>query len=73
MIKIPKCFEKENLKTKMIMQVLDELIFQNKDVEIEKTLDIVIREMSEAHRPVIDLSVDLKVEAAFGKNWDQAH
>ena len=73
MIKIPKCFEKENLKTKMIMQVHDELIFETKDDEIEKTLDIVIREMSEAHRPVIDLSVDLKVEAAFGKNWDQAH
>ena len=26
-----------------------------------------------AHKPVIDLSVDLVVEAAFGKNWDQAH
>ena len=73
MIKIPKCFEKENLKTKMIMQVHDELIFETKDNEIEKTLDIVIKEMSEAHRPVVDLSVDLKVEAAFGKNWDQAH
>ncbi|RPF89967.1 MAG: DNA polymerase I [Rhizobiales bacterium TMED168] len=73
MIKIPKCFEKENLKTKMIMQVHDELIFETKDGEIEKTLAIVIKEMSEAHRPVVDLSVDLKVEAAFGKNWDQAH
>ena len=55
------------------MQVHDELIFETKDGEIEKTLAIVIKEMSEAHRPVVDLSVDLKVEAAFGKNWDQAH
>ena len=29
--------------------------------------------MSNAHKPVIDLSVDLVVEAAFGKNWDEAH
>ena len=46
---------------------------ENKDSEIEKTMSIVIKEMSEAHKPVVDLSVDLKVEAASGKNWDQAH
>ena len=73
MIKIPKYFEKENLGTKMIMQVHDELIFETKDNEIEETMSIVTREMSEAHKPVINLSVDLKVEAASGKNWEQAH
>ena len=73
MIKIPKNLKKENLKTKMIMQVHDELVFETKDSEIEKTMSIVIKEMSEAHKPVVDLSVDLKVEAASGKNWDQAH
>ena len=73
MIKIPKNLKKENLETKMIMQVHDELIFETKDSEVEKTMSIVIKEMSEAHKPVVDLSVDLKVEAASGKNWDQAH
>ena len=73
MIKIPKNLKKENLETKMIMQVHDELVFETKDNEIEKTMSIVIKEMSEAHKPVVDLSVDLKVEAASGKNWDQAH
>ena len=73
MIKIPKNLKKENLETKMIMQVHDELVFETKDSEIEKTMSIVIKEMSEAHKPVVDLSVDLKVEAASGKNWDQAH
>ena len=73
MIKIPKNLKNENLETKMIMQVHDELIFETKDSEIEKTMSIVIKEMSEAHKPVVDLSVDLKVEAASGKNWDQAH
>ena len=73
MIKIPKYFEKDNLGAKMIMQVHDELVFETKDEEIEKTMSIVTREMSEAHKPVINLSVNLKVEAASGKNWEQAH
>jgi DNA polymerase-1 len=53
--------------------VHDELIFETKDQEVEKTIVIVKEEMSNAHKPVIDLSVDLVVEAAFGKNWDEAH
>ena len=73
MIKIPKILKKENLSSKMIMQVHDELIFETKDQEVEKTIAIVKEEMSNAHKPVIDLSVDLVVEAAFGKNWDEAH
>ena len=73
MIKIPKILKKENLSSKMIMQVHDELIFETKDQEVEKTIVIVKEEMSNAHKPVIDLSVDLVVEAAFGKNWDEAH
>ena len=73
MIKIPKILKKENLSSKMIMQVHDELIFETKDQEVEKTISIVKEEMSNAHKPVIDLSVDLVVEAAFGKNWDEAH
>ena len=69
----PKILKKENLSSKMIMQVHDELIFETKDQEVEKTIAIVKEEMSNAHKPVIDLSVDLVVEAAFGKNWDEAH
>jgi len=73
MIKIPQTLKKENLSSKMIMQVHDELIFETKDEDVEKTINLVKNEMSNAHKPIIELSVDLEVEAAFGKNWDQAH
>ena len=73
MIKIPQVLKKENLSSKMIMQVHDELIFETKDNEIDETIEIVRNEMSQAHKPVVNLSVDLEVEAASGKNWDQAH
>ena len=73
MIKIPQTLKKEKLASKMIMQVHDELIFETKDEDVEKTINLVKNEMSNAHKPIIELSVDLEVEAAFGKNWDQAH
>ena len=73
MIKIPQTLKKENLSSKMIMQVHDELIFETKDEDVERTINLVKNEMSNAHKPIIELSVDLEVEAAFGKNWDQAH
>ena len=73
MIKIPQVLKRENLSSKMIMQVHDELIFETKDNEIDKTIEIVKNQMSQAHKPVVNLSVDLEVEAASGKNWDQAH
>ena len=73
MIKIPQTLKKENLSSKMIMQVHDELIFETKDEDVEKTINLVKNEMSNAHKPIIELSIDLEVEAAFGKNWDQAH
>ena len=73
MIKIPQTLKKENLSSKMIMQVHDELIFETKDEDVERTINLVKNEMSNAHKPIIELSIDLEVEAAFGKNWDQAH
>ena len=73
MIKIPQSLKNENLSTKMIMQVHDELIFEVQDEQINKTLEIVKREMSNAHKPIVELSVELEVEAAFGKNWNEAH
>jgi len=73
MIKIPQSLKNENLSTKMIMQVHDELIFEVQDEQINKTLEIVKREMSNSHKPIVELSVELEVEAAFGKNWNEAH
>ena len=73
MIKIPQSLKNENLSTKMIMQVHDELIFEVQDEQINKTLEIVKREMSNSHKPIVKLSVELEVEAAFGKNWNEAH
>ena len=53
----------------MILQVHDELIFEGTEKELEKDLPVIRQVMSEA----VELKVPLKVSAAIGDNWDEAH
>lgn len=60
---------KENLKSKMIMQVHDELVFDVHNSE----MDIVKPKVIEIMENVVKLEVPMKVEAGTGENWLQAH
>ena len=68
MIEIDRELIEKNLKTKMIIQVHDELIFDVPDDELNDVIEIV-REIMEH---VYKLSVPLKVEIEEGKSWYQA-
>lgn len=68
MIDIYNEFNKLHLKSKMILQVHDELIFNVKNDEIEKVKEIVINCMENAYK----LNVPLKVDVEIGKNWYDA-
>lgn len=69
MVKINRVFEKEQLKSKMIMQVHDELNFEVYLPELERVKSIVKEEMESA----VSLKVPLLVEMGSGKNWLEAH
>jgi DNA polymerase-1 len=69
MIHICKRFNERGLKTKMILQVHDELLFEVPGSEQEIVADIVKREME----AVLELSVPLHVDMKYGKNWAEAH
>jgi DNA polymerase-1 len=69
MINIDKEFEKKNLKSKLILQVHDELVIETLKNEFEEVKNILINCMEN----VIKLSVPLKAEAEFGTNWFEAH
>jgi DNA polymerase-1 len=69
MLNIHHLIRKKKLKSAMIMQVHDELVFEVPVREKEEIMDLVKREMEE----VMELRVPLKVEIASGKNWDEAH
>lgn len=69
MINCYKKFAENNLKSKMIMQVHDELIFDVKKSEEEKVINIIKQEMEN----VIKLNVKLTIDIGQGNCWLEAH
>ena len=69
MIRIWRRFKEEGIRSKMILQVHDELNFSVFPEEKEKVEKIVIEEMQGAYH----LDVPLIADAGWGKNWLQAH
>jgi DNA polymerase-1 len=69
MIRIWKRFKKEGIRSRMILQVHDELNFSVYPDEAEKVEKIVIEEMQGAY----PLNVPLIAEAGWGDNWLEAH
>ncbi|MBR4949239.1 MAG: DNA polymerase I [Clostridia bacterium] len=65
MIKVFERLKKENMKTKLILQVHDELILDAPLEEKEKAEKILKEEMENA----VNLRVDLLVDVNFGENW----
>lgn len=69
MVRIDRRFDEEHLKSKMIIQVHDELDFSVAPGEEEIVRRIVTEEMENAY----PMSVRLVVDCRFGKNWLEAH
>jgi DNA polymerase-1 len=69
MINIYKKLSSENWKSKMLLQVHDELVFDVHHTEIEKIKPMIKHEMENA----FTLAVPLEVEMGLGRNWLEAH
>jgi len=69
MIKIQKELEDQNLKTKMLLQVHDELVFESPIDEVETAKALIKNQMESA----IETRVPLLVEVGVGDNWLEAH
>ena len=69
MINIHKKLKNNNYKTKMLLQVHDELVFDVFKPELEKIKSLVKSEMENAY----EMSIPLEVEIDTGKNWLEAH
>ncbi|MGB0429345.1 MAG: DNA polymerase I, partial [Bacteroidia bacterium] len=69
MINVQAEIKKRNLKSKMILQVHDELLFDAHKSEKEELKELVTSMMSSA----MTLKVPLLAEAGFGANWLEAH
>ena len=69
MVKVAKALKDNNMKTKLILQVHDELVIETAEDEIETVKELLVRNMQE----VAKLKVVLKAEAGIGKTWYDAH
>ena len=69
MINIHKKLTEENWKSKMLLQVHDELVFDVHNSELEKIKPMIKHEMENA----FILSVPLEIEMGSGNNWLEAH
>ncbi len=67
MIKIDEEIQKRKMKSKMIIQVHDELVFETKEEELDELIQISKKNMENA----IQLKVPLKVDIGIGNNWEE--
>lgn len=69
MVAVDKAFKSENLQSRMVLQVHDELNFEVRKEELQRVTEIVKREMESA----VSLKVPLIVDIGVGQNWLEAH
>jgi len=69
MVRIQKAIDEKGLRSKMILQVHDELNFIVPKNELDQLQNIVKSEMEMA----VNLEVPLKADTGYGKNWLEAH
>ena len=69
MNRVSQRMEGTSMKSRMILQIHDELLFETPQDELEEMMKILKQEME----GVISLSVPLTVECNYGKNWLEAH
>ncbi|HEX3496428.1 MAG TPA: DNA polymerase I [Methylocella sp.] len=73
MIRMDAALEKARLSAQMLLQVHDELVFEVPDAEVEATIEVVRKVMTDAPHPYLQLAVPLHVDAKAAQNWDEAH
>ncbi len=73
MIRMPGALKDAGLKTRMLLQVHDELVFEAPEAEAQTAIPLIRRVMETAAEPAVALSVPLVVDARAAGNWDEAH
>jgi DNA polymerase-1 len=69
MIKIYRDLKNKNLKSKMILQIHDELLIEVHKDELDYITSMVVENMENA----LKLDVPIKIDYGTGKSWFEAH
>ena len=68
MIKVHARLQREKMRTRMLLTVHDELVFEAPEAELEQARKIIEAEMESAY----PLKVPLRVDIGVGQNWKEA-
>lgn len=69
MVRVDERLRKEGFRSRLILQVHDELLVETAMEEIEQVREILSAEMRQAAK----LSVELEIDLSYGDNWYDAH
>lgn len=69
MVRVDQRLKKENLSSRLILQVHDELLVETKTEECQQVIEILKEEMTNA----VKLQVGLEIDVNVGKDWYEAH
>ena len=73
MINIDKKILEKKIKSKLLVQIHDELLFESKDNDVKKEITLIKNEMENAIDKDFNFSVPLIVDANSAKNWNDAY
>ena len=73
MINIDKKIIKKEIKSMLLVQIHDELLFETKDADLKREILLIKNEMENAIDHDYNFSVPLIVDANYAKNWNDAH
>jgi DNA polymerase-1 len=68
MLRVDRAIKASNLKSRMLLQIHDELLFEYVESELEQLIELVRKEMGEAY----PLKVSLSVNIGHGRSWHAA-
>ena len=69
MVRVDRALKERRLRTKMVLQIHDELVFDAPEEEVDEVVELARREMTGAY----DFGVPLEVGVGVGRSWLDAH
>jgi DNA polymerase I len=73
MARMPEALAKAGLKSRMLLQVHDELVFESSKEEVEATMRLARDVMEKAPEPALRFGVPIQVDVRAAGNWEEAH
>lgn len=73
MIRVPAALAKGDFKSKMLLQVHDELLFEAPEGEVDDLIEAMRDVMENAAASAVNMSVPLVADAGVGDTWNEAH